>query len=274
VLPGDVKQQKHEYRTLDAGPISWWSWRPGIKPRSALIIGVLIALVALLLAGIGMVTLVLGILDSLSPPLQVAGVVINHAANSFDGQPHLTIRLHAAGFPGQVSPTVSPSASHAISNGDAILVDYSPRLHVLYALDGGGQHFLIPGSSVLGDAIGSTALLLLGTALLPYPALLFLWGWCDLYGRNQEHKRAEMTAQVLGLRATEQKRANRPGIVPHTSRSWYGVALRPAGKLSEQPIMTFAISREMYKSLRRGDLVRITYSSNLHYVYALEQAGE
>ena len=271
-MPEDRTRQQHKNTVLEIGPISWWSWRPGIRPRNALAIGGLIACAALLLAGIGLVTLVLGILDSVSPPLQAAGVITGHTTNSLDGQPHLTIRLHAVGFPSEVSPAVSSFASHAISNGDHILIDYSPHLHVLYALEDGGQRFPVPGSSVLADALGSLAWLLIGGALFPYPALLFLWAWRDLYGQS-EHRRAEMTAQVVGLRAAGQKRANRPGIVPRPSRAWYGVALYSTGGSAEEQAMTFALSQEIYTSVREGDLVRVVYSPHLHFVYVLERVN-
>ncbi|HLI90826.1 MAG TPA: hypothetical protein VKV37_19200 [Ktedonobacteraceae bacterium] len=44
----------------DYGPISWWSWRPGIRPLSALAIGGTISLLALAIVSLGLVTLAAG----------------------------------------------------------------------------------------------------------------------------------------------------------------------------------------------------------------------
>jgi hypothetical protein len=38
-----------------------------------------------------------------------------------------------------------------------------------------------------------------------------------------------------------------------------------------QDIVTFSIKEDMYLSLRERAVVQITYSPNLHYVYALKQ---
>src|SRR2546423_15492982 len=103
-------RQKQEVSAFAGKFVSWWSWRPGIKPRNALILGGCISLVALLLACIGLITLVLGIVDSVSQPLQVTGVVVAHFRNSYDGQPHLKIHLYTKGFPGEILPSVSDSA--------------------------------------------------------------------------------------------------------------------------------------------------------------------
>ncbi len=209
--------------TFDVGPISWWSWRPGIKPHNALLIGGLISCMALLLASIGLIAL-------------------------------------------------------------------------LSALEHEGQHALLPGESQGGVFFGSVALLLVGLIFLPYPAVLANWGWLDLYGHNKEHRRCEMTAKVVGLRAAVQTRASRTGLTPRPSRTWYGVALYPmdAIKLEMRPcndarastsrsarskgsnwtptqrVMTFAISEHVYRSLHESDVVRINYSYYLHYVYTLE----
>jgi hypothetical protein len=201
--------------TFDVGPISWWSWRPGIKPRNALLIGGLISCMALLMASIGLIAL-------------------------------------------------------------------------LSALEHEGQHALLPGESQGGVFFGSVALLLLGLIFLSYPAVLANWGWLDLYGHNKEHRRCEMMAKVVGLRAAVQTRASRTGLTPRPSRTWYGVALYPMdamhwaqsdgtpsarGAINRAPtqrVMTFAISEHVYRSLHESDVVRINYSYYLHYVYTLE----
>ena len=92
-------QQDDRQSMDDVGPISWWSWRPGMAPGKALFTGVAFTIVALALAGIGLVTLVLGILDASSPPLQLAGIVTGRSTGMIDNLPHLIIRLHTEGFP-------------------------------------------------------------------------------------------------------------------------------------------------------------------------------
>jgi hypothetical protein len=44
----------------DYGPISWWSWRPGIRPLSALAIGGTVSLLALAIISLGLITLTAG----------------------------------------------------------------------------------------------------------------------------------------------------------------------------------------------------------------------
>jgi hypothetical protein len=197
--------------------------------------------------------------------------------NSFDGLPRLTIRMHLPGFPVSVSPVVSNAAYHAISDGDHVTTDYSPRLHFLYALESAGQYYAIPGSSKADDPLGSTALLFLGVVFLPYPALLALWSWRDLHPtHNGGDRRCTMTAKVVGkraaVRAVARRGTNRPGLLPQFSRSWYGVALDPIDEDSMQRTMTFSISYETYRPLEEGMRVSITYSPHLHYVYKLDRA--
>lgn len=255
---------QHTYTAHDADSITWWSWRPGIQPRKAIFLGGLITLLALLLGSIGLVTLVLGIMDSFSAPFQLQGIVSSHIVNNLDGFPRLSIRLHTVGFPATISPTVSKATFHAIHDGAPILVDYSPRLHFLYALDSAGQHYILPGTSKADNPIGSLALLLLGIALFPYPALLTLWGWRDLY---TDH--SFMTANVVGKRtALHTTTRNRPGLTPRLARSWYGLALEPVDPASSQQLMTFSVNYGTYCAVEEGALVQIMYSPHLHYVYA------
>lgn len=272
--------QQHTYTTHDPDSITWWSWRPGIKPRNAVFVGGLITLLALLLGSIGMITLVLGIMDNASAPLQLPGIVAGHTVNNLDGLPRLRItinnRLHAVGFPAMVSPVVSKEAFHAIHDGDSILLDYSPRLHFLYALESAGRYYTLPGVSMADNPIGSVALLLLGVTLFPYPALLTLWGLRDLRSAHDSRNgRCMITARVVGKRAAvrtiTQRRDNRPGLTPRLSRSWYGVALDPVEPTSSEQFMTFNINYETYCSVDEGVLVQIMYSPHLHYVYKLEQ---
>ena len=64
--------------------ISRWHWRPGMKPGSALAIGVLFSVVGLLFVAIGLVSLIAGIQDSHSPPIQFHGVVTGYTTSFFD----------------------------------------------------------------------------------------------------------------------------------------------------------------------------------------------
>lgn len=270
----DITREQQKHSTPDIGPISWWSWRPGIKPRNALVIGGLITVVALLLVGIGLATLVLGILDSFTPPVRVTGIVATHVVNKLDGQPHLIVRLHTAGFPEIASPAVPYTVFHSIQDDESISLDYSPRLHVLYALESAGRRYILPGGSIVLDFIGSISLLLIGSILLPYPALLLRWGWQDLFASMESAKRNTLTGKVVGLRASVPTRKGRSGLVPHAARPWYGVAIHTPGTSGEQQITTFALSRERHMALHEGDTVKITYSPRVHYVFALERVNE
>jgi hypothetical protein len=266
-------QQRNEYNTQDTAAISWWSWRPGIKPRNALVFGGLLSFLGLLLIGSGLLTLIVGIVDASSPPVQIQGTVTGHSTNALDGLPHLTIRLHESGFP-VISPAVSPSASHAISNGDPVLADFSQHLHFLYALEYAGQRYILPGTSASGNLPGSLAFLLLGLVLLPYPALLTRWGWLDLHAKYGDTDRGpcRMIGRVVALRSTQQtRRANRPGLTPRASGSWYGVALQPLHSTDIDEIKTFSIRQKTYQYLHKDTIVEIIFSSHLRYVYSIEE---
>ena len=275
-----AKQSTRQADTATKGgraPISWWSWRPGIRPRSAMLIGWPIAFVALLMLCIGLFTLLLGILDTNAPPRRVPGTVVGHGSNII-GQLYINIRLHAPDYPAVVAPTVTQAQSRAIQNGDAIFADYSPHLQALYALEDGGQVYALPGASVTNSMFGAAALLLFGLLLFPYPAILASWGWRDLLaesGRLGERNRAR--ARVAGLRAASQGLAasmKRPGLTSRLSRSsWCGVALVPldAALDERQRLVTFSISRATGERLHEGDVVEIVYAPHLHYVYQLER---
>ena len=94
-------------------------------------------------------------------------------------------------------------------------MDYSQRLHFPYALESGGQRYLLLGTSSAGNPFGSVALVLLGLVIFPYPAFLVFWGWGDLQAQSGD----TMTARVVGLRSSKQVRAPQPGItsrcLPH-----------------------------------------------------------
>jgi hypothetical protein len=263
----------------DRAPISWWSWRPGIRPRSAMLIGWPIAFVALAMLCFGLFTLLLGILDSGAPPLRISGMVISHGGNVI-GQQYVDIRLHAPDFPATIAPTVTAVQSHAIHNGDAVFADYSPHLRALYALEDGGQSYLLPGAGVTNIMFGAAALLLFGLLLFPYPAILASWGWRDLLAESGRigacHR---VRARVAGLRAASKgldASMRRPGLTSRLSRSsWCGVALVPldASLDERQRLVTFSISREVWERLREGDVVEIVYAPHLHYVYRLERVA-
>ena len=262
-----------ETNNIQDTAISWWSWRPGIKPRNALVFGGLLSLLGLLLLTGGLFTFIVGIVDANSAPLQVPGTVTGHATNALDELPHLTIRLQESGDP-VISPAVSSSASHAISNGDPVLVDFSQHLHFLYALDHAGQHYALPGTSASGNLPGSLAFLLLGMLLLPYPALLTRWGWLDLHAKygDVHPGPCTMIARVVALRSTRQpRRANRPGLTPRASGSWYGVALQPLDTADRDEIKTFSIRQKTYEYLHKDSIVEIIFSSHLRYVYSIKE---
>ncbi len=266
----NLAQEQNEKYSSDSGPISWWSWRPGMKPRNAIIFGGLLAFLGLLLIGSGLFTLVEGMIDANSPPLQIPATITGHTTNVLDALPHLTIRLHVNGNP-EIVPAVSQSLARIIQNGDAVLLDYSPHLHFLYALDYQGQRYSLPGTSASGNPLGSLALLLIGIILFPYPLLLTRWGWLDWRAKNNDQGGGQCTmiASVVALRSTGQtRRSNRPGLTPRFSGSWYGVALQP---LNSDQIRTFSIQEQTYKRLRKDTMVEIIFSSQLHYVYSIDE---
>jgi hypothetical protein len=250
--------------------ISRWHWRPGMKPRFALTIGVLFSAIGLAFVVIGLVSLIAGIQDSHSEPVQVPGVVTGYTTNLFDSLPHVTIRTENENSTTTIAPAVSYVTAQSLRIGDQVIVDYSQRLHFPFALESRGQRYLLPGTSSAGNPFGSIALLVLGLAIFPYPALLAFWGWRDLQVQGGNI----MTARIVDLRSSKQARAPQPGITPRVFRTAYTVALEPINVSFSQEVVTFSIREEMYLSLREGAVVQITYSPNLHYVYALKQVDE
>src|SRR5438552_1478617 len=170
-----------EKSTNTPGPRSWWSWRPGIRPQNALLIGIPCTFITLFMTMVGLITLIAGIEDSLSPPLLIPGIVLHQSEGTQASPPQLTLHLQASkGISSDVTLVVSNSTLQHISVHTAVMVNYSQRLHFAYALDYAGQHYLLPGTTVAGNPVGSIALLLVGLLLLPYPPLLTHWGWQDL----------------------------------------------------------------------------------------------
>jgi hypothetical protein len=250
--------------------ISRWRWRPGMKPRVALNVGVLCSVVGLLFVVIGLVSLIAGILDSNSAPLQVPGIVTGYTTNFLDNLPHVIIRVEKEGTTTTIAPAVSRVTAQAVHIGDHVILDYSQRLHFPYALESGGQRYRLPGTSSAGNPFGSVALMLLGLVLFPYPAFLAFWGWRDLQAQGG----CTMMARIVGLRSSKQARSPQPGLTPRIFRSSYTVALEPADSSTFQEVVTFVIKEEMYRSLREGTVVQITYSPNLHHVYGMKQVDE
>src|SRR6266702_1320627 len=250
--------------------IAKWHWRPGMKPRLALTIGVLFTIVGLLFVVIGLVSLIAGILDSHSAPIQVSGVVTGYTTNLLDNFPHVIIRVEKENTTTTIAPAVSHATAQSLHIGDNVIVDYSQRLHFPFALESGGQRYLLPGTSSAGNPFGSIALLVLGLVIFPYPSFLAFWGWRDL----QVQGGYTMTARIVDLRSSKQARAPEPGITSRVFRTTYTVALEPINASFSQEIVTFSIKEEMYLALRARALVQITYSPHLHYVYMLKQVAE
>jgi hypothetical protein len=250
--------------------ISRWHWRPGMKPRFALTIGVLFSIVGLLFVVIGLVSLIAGIQDSHSAPIQVPGVVTGYTTNLLDSLPHVIIRVEKENSTTTISPAVSHVTAQSLHIGDHVIVDYSQRLHFPYALESGGQRYVLPGTSSAGNPFGSIALIVLGLVIFPYPAFLAFWGWRDLQAQGG----SRMTARIVDLRSSKQAHAPQPGITSRVFRTTYTVALEPINASFAQEVVTFSIKEEMYLSLRERALVQITYSPNLHYVYALKLVDE
>lgn len=251
---------------VESEAVSWWSWRPGIRPGRAFVFGGLLSLLALFLLVNGIATLTAGMLDSSSPPIRVSGIVAGHT-KSLLGSPQLTVRLTQPGFPATITLLVSHTASTDLANGSAVKIDYAPHQHVPYALESGGHLYPLPDASASGNLWQTLSLLLFGLVLLPYPSLLSFWGWRDL--RTGPARRRNGT--VIALRAARQTTTRAPGLIPRTTRIWHGVALQIENSASNAPeILTFAIQEELHAQLQRGTRVEINYSPHLHHLYTLK----
>src|SRR5436305_15047367 len=130
-------------------------------------------------------------------------------------------------------------------------MDYSQRLHFPFALESGGQYYLLPGTSSAGNPFRSIALLVLGLVIFPYPAFLAFWGWRDLQAQSGNI----MTARIVDLRSSKQAHAPQPGITSPVSRTTYTVALEPINASFSQEVVTFSIKEEMYLTLRARAVV-------------------
>lgn len=277
-----MAEEKSTIIDMAPEPFSWWSWRPGIKPASGLMVGGLLTILGLILLGLGLFTLIAGILDGSVPPLQVRGVITSHAISQPGQILYLHIRLQTpqaptADFPSTLSLSVSQGAYQNLHDGQTILVDYAPHLLSPYALSSIAQPqqtYSLPGSNALGNPLGSLALLLIGLVLLPYPALLTHWSWRDLIATARGVGQHTHITRVIERRSNAPdplaKRAPQPGLMRTGTRPWYGVAVQLIGTETPGKVLTFRVNEERYAVLHTGEKVRIAYSPNLHYLYKVE----
>lgn len=247
--------------------VSWWRWRPGVRPLRAFLLGGLLSLLALCLLLNAVLALVAGMLDSASAPLQVQGVVSGQGKSAL-GSPQVTIRVTRTGFPASITLVVSHAAAAALVTGVPVVIDYAPHQRAPYAVESHGQRYLLPGTSVSGNLFETLGLLLFGLLLLPYPLLLATWGWRDL--RTRQH--CQRSGYVVALRAARQTTTRTPGMVPRTTHTWYGIALQvePREPATAEPeILVFGVHEDAYRRCKRGDHVQVTYSPHLHHLSTL-----
>lgn len=264
----DESQKMPQRANAAAASLSWWSWRPGIKPHNALLIGIPLLFVAFFFLLSGVYSTLSAISDSQAQPTRVTGVVTGYTTNILDSLPHITIRLTHTATTSTIAPAVTSSIQHIIHAGDEVTLDYSPHLHSLYALEAHGQRFNLPGSSPLGNLFSSLALLLLGLVCFPYLLLLTLWGWHDL-----QQPGVTGHGRVVGMRAAQRAsvmRKSNPGFTPRIRRPWYRVALEILETGDRHTHLTFSVNEEQYRTIREGQMAQITYSPHLHHVYAIK----
>ena len=257
---------------VNVNSFSWWSWRPGIRPPRALLLGISLMLVGFFFTLAGIYALISIIIDNASPPTRIAGVVTGYTSGLLDNQAHLSISLQQHGRSSTVAPAITSAEQRVIHKGDVVTLDYSPRFGYLYALEDHGQRYTLPGGSPLGNLFASIALIVVGLLFLPYPFMLALWGWHDL-----RQSKVTIRGKIIGLRASQRTRspqirrtAQHPGLTPRIGRAWYGMALETPDMASQQNIITFAIREEQHKALSEGQLVEVHYSPHLHYVYSIQ----
>jgi hypothetical protein len=247
-----------------------WRWRPGMNPRFALPVGVVFSFVGLLFILLGLVSLIAGIQDSQSAPIQYHGVVTGYTTSIFDNLPHVVIRVQKQGAVITIAPAVSHEVAQSLQREETVIVDYSRRLDFPYALESAGHLYLLPGTSSAGNPFGSIALMILGLIIFPYPAFLASWAWRDLQVENGN----KMTARIVELGSSKQNRTPQPGITSPISRTSYSMVVEPIDTSFSQDIVTFHIQEDLYHELRPKSLAEITYSPHLHYVYTVKQVDE
>src|SRR5579884_1626478 len=200
-MPADIQPERS---TGAEQSIIQWSWRLGIAPRNAIAIGGVLIFLALAFISSGMLAFIEGMLDSNTPPVRVPGQVTGYTTNILDNLPHMVIRLHSMGFPAQVTPAISPALRNSVQPGERVILDFSPRLHTLYALESKGQRYNLPGSSPVGNPLGAIALIVLGLLLFPYPFFLARWSWRYTRGKP-EHRWYDY--RVKNISASQEKDA-------------------------------------------------------------------
>ena len=252
---------------VNANSFSWWSWRPGIKPGHALLIGIPLMFVGFFFILAGIYSMISIISDSNSPPIRIPGLVTGYTSSILDNQTHLSIHLQRNGRSSSITPAITLAEQRVIHSGDVVMLDYSPHLGYLYALEDHGQRYNLPGGSPLSNLFASIALIPLGLLFFPYPLLLALWAWRDL-----RQPKLMIRGRVIGLRVSQRTRPlqgrRSPGLTPRIGRAWYGMALESLA--SQQDIITFAIREEQHKGLREGQMVEVMYSPHLHHVHRIQ----
>ena len=241
-----------------------------MNPRFALPIGVVFSFVGLLFILLGLVSLIAGIQDSRSAPIQYHGVVTGYTTNNFDNLPHVVIRVQKQGVVITIAPAVSHEVAQSLQRGETVTVDYAGRLDLPYALESAGHLYLLPGTSSAGNPFGSIALMILGLIIFPYPAFLASWAWRDLQVQGGN----KMVARTVALRSSRQNRAPQPGITSPISRPTYSMVVETIDTSFSQDIVTFRIKEDLYHELRPKTYTEITYSPHLHYVYSVKQVDE
>src|SRR5579883_1206794 len=235
-MPADIQPERS---TGAEQSIIQWSWRLGIAPRNAIAIGGVLIFLALAFISSGMLAFIEGMLDSNTPPVRV---------------------------PGQVTPAISPALRNSVQPGERVILDFSPRLHTLYALESKGQRYNLPGSSPVGNPLGAIALIVLGLLLFPYPFFLARWSWRDIREGSQS-----IDGTIIALKTSAHLRKRTPGLTSRLMRAWYMVDVQPSRGGAE---MQFRVNETRYAALFVGEKVRLEYSSHLRYVYSIKQLEE
>lgn len=272
-LDNPIHQEASNHSFIHTHSTSSWSRRPGMKPSNAVAVGGITAFFALLLASIGMISLILGIVDNYSALLPIPGTVISHSSSTPTSLPHLTIGIHTLHFPSSIRTIVSSDAERTLPDNAQITLYYTPHLHTLYALGTEGKYYDIPGANKAGNPFGAGALLLIGLLLLPYPALLAQWGWRDILAERRGH-RCTMTAKIISVRARTRTegtaRIPRAGLTPRGSSSTYRIRLLPVDTEDGAEELSLNVREDLFQNAHEGTTMRVIYSPHVRYIYALE----
>jgi hypothetical protein len=245
---------------------SWWSWRPGLKPRNALALGGILGCIGLLLTSLGLFLLFFGTWDRYSPLQAQAAIIVQHQPGNL---PSLTIQTSKPDPTGTISLLVSEQAYKQLTNGTKVQVLYSQHLQVPQAIKAAGQSYALSEGSSLEEPVNALVLLLLGLVLFCYPTMLARWGWRDLFiEQMMPEYRSTIMGRVVGKRTLESAQSSRPGrIRVGKGFRWYGIALQAAPGNKKQDIATFSGNEEHFSRAQEGEWVLVQYSPHLHYVY-------